>query len=61
MQLFGSYILGGHKSTIQPQIDKHIWIDKKNEKKNHPTQGIEPGPLVWKAGVITTRPTKPCC
>ena len=25
MQLFGSYILGSHKSTIQPQIEEYIF------------------------------------
>ena len=46
MQLFGSYILGSHKSTIQPQIEEYIQKGKKMEKKPHPTQGFEPGPLV---------------
>ena len=46
MQLFGSYILGSHKSTIDPQIEEYIQIGKKNEKKDLPTQGIEPWPLV---------------
>ena len=46
MQLFGRYILGSHKSTIQPQIEEYIQIGKKNEKKIHPIQGFEPGSLV---------------
>ena len=46
MQLFGRYILGSHKSTIQPQIEEYIQIGKKTKKKDLPTQGIEPWPLV---------------
>ena len=46
MQSFGSYILGSHKSTIQPQIEEYIQKGKKTKKKINPTQGFEPGPLV---------------
>ena len=46
MQLFGSYILGSHKSTIDPQIEEYIQIGKKKRKKKIlPLRELNPGLL----------------